>query len=187
MLISCTSRLIILGIYGSRTEEARSSLPCVSIYGIDPSSRPLGARYVFALPSLSLYVHRPPFSPRFVCSAFCRYMPFSLIIFRMHADPARFVRPSPVTRLLYFRDAHRDARARSCERGGDLGLRNVKISSTYTRRFGRETRSYLVGVVGDGAPEYRITNFEFLRLISQSDSRREYLPVKYRIRFPINI
>lgn len=125
---------------------------------IDPSSCPLGARYVFALPSL--YVHRPPFSPRFVCSAFSAIVIFPYYLPHARRDAPRFAKPSPVTRFLYFRRLHRDARDRSCERG-DLGLRNAKIFPTYTRRFGREREATSWD---SSSTKRRISNYELLLL-----------------------
>lgn len=175
MLISCTSRLIILGIYGSRTEEARSSLPCVSIYGIDPSSRPLGARYVFALPSLSLCTSATIFP---VFCLLCILPVYAILPYYLpHARRPGAFRETVASHStsLFSRCASRCAgslvRARGpgttkCQNLLDLHA-SLRPGNEKLPRGSRRRRS----------AEYRITNFEFLRLISQSDSRREYLPV----------
>lgn len=141
-------------------EGARSSLPCISAHGSIHHlvlSAPLLRIYLSSLNSLCTST----IFPAFCLLCILRYMPFSLITFRMHADAARFARPSPVTRFLYFRVMHRDARGRSCK-WGDLGLRNAKISSTYTRRFSRKREATSWDSL---ATKRRISNYDLLLLL----------------------
>lgn len=157
-LTSCTSR-VWLYPRNLRTEGAGSSLPCISVYGSIHHLVP--SALVMCLPCpLALYVHRPLFSPRFVCSAFSATAIFPYYLPHARRDAPCFAKPSPVTRFLYFRRVHRDARDRSCERG-DLGLRNAKIFPTYTRRFGREREATSWD---SSSTKRRISNYDLLLL-----------------------
>jgi len=148
----------------AEVRRGRSAIFLALHFGIriDPSSRPLGARFVFALssPLFSMYVDHH----------------FPRVLFALH---------SPLYAVLPYYLPH--ARRRSAFRGSNRRRHRLldfsifamcitmheivraseatwdyempKIFSTYTRRFGRERRSYLAGLVGDDAQNFELRSF----------------------------
>lgn len=156
------SGLIILGICGSRTEGARSSLCCISDRSIISSPwRSLRVCLALSL-FLSLLYVRLPFSPRFVCSAFSAICHFPLLPSACTPTPKRFARPSPVTRFLYFRDAREIALVRA-RRPGTTKCQNpprlTRVASAGNEKLPRGTRRRR-------SAEFRITIFCFVHLPS---------------------
>jgi len=161
------SSLIILGICG----ESAIFLALHFGIRIDPSSRPLGARYVFALPSplFSMYVdHHFPRVLFALHSPLYAILPYYLPHARRRSAFCGSNRRRH--RLLDFSifamciTMHEIARA--SEATWDYEM--PKIFSTYTRRFGRERRSYLAGLVGDDARNFELRSFASSTLSTRS-------------------
>lgn len=161
------SSLIILGICGSRTERARSSLRCISVYGsihhFVPSTLVMCLPYSPPPPRPSalsiLLCTSTTIFPTFCLHCILRYIPFSLITFRMHANAEAFRETVASHSIsLFLRCASRYTRDRTYGRG-DLGLRNAKILLNLHAPLRRGTRSYLLGLLGDEAQNFELRSF----------------------------
>jgi len=160
-----------------RKSDGRNAIFLALHFGIriDPSSRSLSARYIFALPSSTYIDHHFP------CVLFALHsLVYAIPPYYLPHVCQNFVGPSPVTRFLYFRDVHRDAReiARASEATWDYEMpkfpRLICVTSARNEKLPRGTRRRR-------SAEFRITIFAFYTFLPHVTLRRFRFRVYERV------
>jgi len=166
VLISCSS-WVCLSLEFAQVGRKEHDLPCLAFQCTDRSIISSSRRPYYVFTSLLSILYTLTIFPAFCLLCILRYMPFSLITFRMCADAARFARPSLDFSIFVLCITMHEAS--SCKQD-DLGLRNAKISSTYTRRFGRKREATSWDSL---ATKRRISNYDLLLLASSFARARQ--------------
>jgi len=150
------SGMIILGICGSRTEGTRSSLPCISVYGLIHHLVP--SALVTYLPCPLLRTSTTIF-PAFCLRCIPWYMPFLLITFRMYARISWDRRQSLDFSIFAMCIAMHEKSLVRARQPGTTKCRNFLDLYASLRP---ETRNYLVGLVGDEAQNFELRSLLFI-------------------------